>query len=63
MMEADLVHATSDQLFKSTEIYVPSDYVVHMRQARPGQRYDVKFMTNQESFHPSDLAGKSVIHK
>ena len=44
MMEADSVHATLDQLFKSTEIYAPSDYLVHMRQARPGQRYDVKYV-------------------
>jgi len=41
MMEADSVHATLDQLFKAAEIYAPSDYLVHMRQARPGQRYSV----------------------
>ena len=28
MMEADSVHATSDQLFKTTEIYTPSHYLV-----------------------------------
>ena len=27
MMEADSVHATLDQLFKTTEIYAPSDYL------------------------------------
>jgi len=42
MMEADSVHATLDQLFKSIEIYAPSDYLVYMRQARPAQRYNVK---------------------
>jgi len=41
MMEADSVQATLDQLFKTTEIYAPSDYLVHMRQARPGHRYNV----------------------
>jgi hypothetical protein len=65
MMECDSVHSTLEQIFKSTSIYAPADYIFLMKNVRPKQPYDVvqvdyKFFykydnlsTNMTSIKPS----------
>lgn len=72
MMEADSVHATLEQYFKSP-INSPSDYIARMRLARPKQPFNVNVVdfnffleyddldTNLQSLRPGKKTGDPTV--
>lgn len=46
-MEVDSVHSTIEQKIRNRPIYSPSNYVEKIREVRPQQPYDVKYLSHE----------------